>query len=109
MNSIVGYGMLLLLMLHEIRSQARRRAVLASVITEHYPAMWVQVSAYGLAGMVGAARINEGRHWTSDVLAGAALGTFVGKTLVRFNEHHRKVSVRPLFGQINGAEISVPW
>jgi membrane-associated phospholipid phosphatase len=84
--------------------------VLASVISEHYNTPWVQVTSYGLAGMVGYARLNNNRHWPSDVLAGAAIGTFVGKTVVHFNEKHRKVSLQPIVGpDIHGAQISVPW
>ena len=84
--------------------------VLASVITEHYPSMWVQVPAYGLASMVGYARLNNNRHWPSDVLAGAAIGTFTGKTVVRFNERHRRVTIKPIVGpNMNGAELSLPW
>jgi len=60
--------------------------------------------------MVGYARLLDKRHWTSDVLAGAAIGTFVGKTVVQFNQKHRNVSLQPIVGpDIHGAEISVPW
>ena len=83
---------------------------LASVISEHYNTPWVQVTSYGLASMVGYARLNNNRHWPSDVLAGAAIGTFTGKTVVYFNERHRKVSLQPIVGpDIHGAQISVPW
>jgi membrane-associated phospholipid phosphatase len=83
---------------------------LASVISEHYNTPWVQVTSYGLASMVGYARLNNNRHWPSDVLAGATIGTFVGKTVVRFNQHHRKVSLQPLVGpDIHGAQMSVSW
>jgi membrane-associated phospholipid phosphatase len=83
---------------------------LASVISDHYDSLWVQVPAYGLASAVGYARLNNNRHWPSDVLAGAAIGTFVGKTVVRFNQKHRQVSIQPLVGpDIRGAEISMPW
>src|SRR5213082_563523 len=83
---------------------------LASVISEHYDTPWVQVPAYGLASAVGYARLNNNRHWPSDVLAGATIGTFVGKTVVHFNEKHRKVSIQPIVGpDIRGAQMSVPW
>jgi membrane-associated phospholipid phosphatase len=83
---------------------------LASVISEHYESLWVQVPAYGLASAVGYARLNNNRHWPSDVLAGAAIGTFVGKTVVRFNQKHRQVSIQPLVGpDIRGAQMSMPW
>ncbi len=84
--------------------------VLASVISEHYDSLWVQVPAYGLASAVGYARLNNNRHWPSDVLAGAAIGTFVGKTVVHFNQKHRQVSIQPLVGpDIHGAQMSMPW
>jgi len=83
---------------------------LASVISEHYDSLWVQVPAYGLASAVGYARLNNNRHWPSDVLAGATIGTFVGKTVVHFNRKHRQVSIQPLVGpDIRGAEVSMPW
>jgi hypothetical protein len=84
--------------------------VLASVISEHYNSIWVQATAYSLAGTVGYARLNNDRHWPSDVLTGAVVGTFVGKTVVRFNRQHRKISIQPLVGpDIQGAEVSLPW
>jgi membrane-associated phospholipid phosphatase len=84
--------------------------VLASVISEHYDSLWVQVPAYGLASAVGYARLNNNRHWPSDVLAGAVIGTFVGKTVVHFNQKHRQVSIQPLVGpDIRGAQMSMPW
>jgi membrane-associated phospholipid phosphatase len=83
---------------------------LASVITEHYNAPWVQVTSYGLASAVGYARLNNNRHWPSDVLAGATIGTFVGKTVVHFNQGHRQVSIQPIVGpDIHGAEMSLAW
>ena len=83
---------------------------LASVISEHYSAPWVQVTSYGLASAVGYARLNNNRHWPSDVLAGATIGTFVGKTVVHFNERHRQVSIQPIVGpDIHGAQMSLAW
>ncbi len=40
---------------------------------------------YGLAGYIGYSRIRRGRHFFTDVVAGAALGTFVGRTYYRLN------------------------
>jgi hypothetical protein len=83
---------------------------LASVISEHYQSLWVQVTCYSLASTVGYARLNNNRHWPSDVLAGAAIGTFVGKTVVHFNEKHRQLSIQPIVGpDIHGAQMSLEW
>ena len=83
---------------------------LASVITEHYDALWIKVTAYGLAGTVGYARLNNNRHWASDVLAGAAVGTFVGKTVVHFNREHHRIKLQPIVARdMQGAELSMAW
>jgi len=39
---------------------------------------WVSYVAYGLATIAGLERIYDNRHWTSDVLMGAAVGTATG-------------------------------
>ena len=84
--------------------------VLASVITEHYDSPWVNFASYGLATMVGYARMNNNRHWASDIAAGAAVGTFVGKTVVRFNREHRRIKLQPIVGpDIRGAQLSMAW
>jgi membrane-associated phospholipid phosphatase len=83
---------------------------LASVITEHYHSPLITFTSYGLAGLVGYARLNNNRHWPSDVLAGATIGTFVGKTVVHFNQQHRRMSVQPIVGpDLRGAELSIAW
>ena len=61
----------------------------ASVVAEHYDSFWVKAGSYGLASMVGYSRMESNSHWASDVLAGAIIGTFVGKTVVRFNKDKR--------------------
>ena len=45
----------------------------------------VGIPAYALAGVVGASRIEQDKHWLSDVVAGATLGYIVGRTVVRVN------------------------
>jgi membrane-associated phospholipid phosphatase len=62
----------------------------ASVIAAHYDPLWVSVSSYGVASLVGIARIYEDAHWTSDALAGALIGTAVGTAIVHYNEKRRK-------------------
>jgi membrane-associated phospholipid phosphatase len=57
---------------------------LAAVAERHYG--WkVGVPAYLAAGLVGASRLHEDKHWLSDVVAGATLGYVVGRTVVRVN------------------------
>jgi membrane-associated phospholipid phosphatase len=57
---------------------------LAAVAERHYG--WkIGVPAYLLAGLVGASRLEQDKHYLSDVVAGAALGYIVGRTVVRVN------------------------
>ena len=63
---------------------------MASVIASHYSEVgWVQYAAYGTASLVGLSRIYHNAHFTSDVLAGAAIGTLVGTGVVGFNSRQR--------------------
>ena len=69
---------------HAIESWA-----LASVIAHEYQhSPWVQVSAYGLASVVGAARFAAQRHYASDIFAGAAMGWFIGRYVYQTHLDH---------------------
>lgn len=61
----------------------------ASVIASHYESPWVKTAAYGVASLVGYARVYHNAHFASDVLAGAAIGSLVGTALVGVNEKLR--------------------
>ena len=68
-----------------------------SVIAAHYPNLWVEIACYGTASLVGFARMREDGHWASDVLAGALIGTTVGRAVVHINQRLRaRVAVAPL-------------
>ena len=43
---------------------------------------------YGGAVAVGLSRMYENRHWASDVIMGAAIGTFAGTKVVRYHRTH---------------------
>lgn len=58
---------------------------IGSVIAAHSDQAWVKVSAYSIASLVAFARVYHDAHWSSDVAAGALIGTVVGETVVRFN------------------------
>ena len=42
---------------------------------------WVGVPLYGLSALVAMERLDDGEHWISDVVFGAALGLVVGHTV----------------------------
>jgi hypothetical protein len=52
----------------------------AAVFADRYTGA-VPVLAYGAAGLVAVSRVVLDRHWTSDIVAGAALGIVVGRAL----------------------------
>jgi membrane-associated phospholipid phosphatase len=67
---------------------------LASTITAETSLWWrdsrwiVGPIMYGAATLTGVSRIYNNRHWASDVVAGAAIGTFTGIKIFRFQHSH---------------------
>ena len=85
--------------------------VTAAVVANHFDSPWVAPTAYGIASLVGFARVYHDAHWTSDVLAGGLIGFTVGKTVVYYNqERNRSVSIAPLLGpDSRGLQITYRW
>lgn len=63
---------------------------MASVIAARYPSWPVWLASYGLAATVAAGRIARDDHWTSDVFVGAAVGTFVGRSVVALHRERAR-------------------
>ncbi len=82
----------------------------ASVIAAHYDEPWVDATAYGIASLVGVARIEQNAHWTSDVIAGGLIGGLIGHHLVEFNRELREqgISMAPTVG-VDGNEVTFTW
>jgi membrane-associated phospholipid phosphatase len=83
---------------------ATQAFAVASVISAHSDKVWVSASAYTLAGLVAFARVYHNAHWTSDVTAGALIGTAVGQGVVALNKRIRsgESRVQILFAPILG-------
>ena len=47
------------------------------------------VALYGLAGFTGYQRIYDNKHWFSDVFVGAAIGYFIGSSIVNSEENRK--------------------
>lgn len=60
-------------------------AVAAVVASEYEDYELVGPIAYGLASATSLSRLNDNKHWASDVFVGGALGYFIGKMVVRYN------------------------
>jgi membrane-associated phospholipid phosphatase len=86
--------------------------VMSSEISRLHPGSekWARPVFYGGATLVGLARIYDARHWTSDVVLGAAIGTLIGMKVTqiahRDDESHlragflRSMSVSPSDGGV---------
>lgn len=67
---------------------------LATVIAEEYSDKpWIKISAYSAAAAVSMARFTGRSHFTSDVLAGSALGYLIGRYTVR--AHSSRTGIHP--------------
>ena len=72
---------------------------MASVFAHEYRhTLWVKILAYGYAGGVMGARLAANKHFPGDVLAGAAMGWFVGD-YVYGKRHNPELDARSSFGQ----------
>ena len=60
-----------------------RAFALAAVVAAHTRHPVLRVTAYGAAAAVGIAQVVADRHFASDVVGGAVLGTWVGQGVVR--------------------------
>lgn len=70
---------------------ARAFAVAATVSGIYNNKVWVGVTAYSLATLVSCQRLVAMKHWTSDVLFGAALGYFIGRGVAKFNNRLKSI------------------
>lgn len=74
---------------HATAAFAAAAAVTAEMSRWEPNSRWVVGTAmYGGAGLVGLSRMYNNRHWASDVIIGAAIGTFAGNKVVRYHHSH---------------------
>lgn len=80
----------------------------ASVISEHYKnKIWVPITMYSLATLEGIARMEDKKHWASDVIVGGALGYAIGTWVV--NNSKYKFQINPWSSaQATGLSIRIP-
>lgn len=72
---------------------------LAATIASHYDKLWIKGTAYGVASLVGLARIEQDAHFLSDVVASAMIGIGVAKSVVALNKRKRgALTLRPAVG-----------
>lgn len=82
-------------------------AVATIIASEYKDHSWVPVLSYTLATLTGLSRINDNKHWGSDVLIGAALGWGMGKLI--YNRNNWGLKVLPYAtSNVTGMLISLP-
>ena len=72
---------------------AMRSFALAATVAGFYPEKkWVGIVSYSLATVTSVGRVVSKEHWASDVIVGAAIGYFIGRGVVKFNEKIGNIS-----------------
>lgn len=72
----------------------------------------VGIPLYAFAGFVGLSRISDNKHFLSDVIFGAALGTVIGRGVARIhkNKEKKRFAVMPYSdGYSSGVRVSLTW
>jgi len=63
---------------------------IATVVANKYEETpYIKPISYGIASLTGLSRINDDKHWASDVFFGAALGYFTSKTILRLHSNKK--------------------
>jgi membrane-associated phospholipid phosphatase len=74
---------------HTVSAFAAAAAVTAETSRNAPNTKWIVGPVlYTGAALVGVSRMYNNRHWASDVIIGAGIGTFAGLKVVRFNDSH---------------------
>jgi membrane-associated phospholipid phosphatase len=73
---------------------------MASIFAHEYPhKLWVKLVAYGYAGAIVGARLAADKHFPSDVVAGGAMGWFIGD-YVYGRRHNPELDKKPIVQKI---------
>ena len=92
---------------HTVSAFAAAAAVTAETSHNAPNTTWIVAPIlYGGAALVGVSRMYNNRHWASDVIIGAGIGTFAGLKVVRFNDSHTGNRVDRFF--LTGSLIPEP-
>jgi membrane-associated phospholipid phosphatase len=76
-------------------------AVTAELATTSSRAAWIGGPLlYGGATLVGIARMYDDKHWASDVVLGAGIGTLAGTETVAFSRLHQHNRVERMLGHL---------
>jgi membrane-associated phospholipid phosphatase len=82
-------------------------AIATVVANEYEKVPFIAPISYGIATLMGLSRLNDQKHWASDVFFGAALGYFTSKTILRLhsNKKGRHFTIYPRAGYRSGGLV----
>jgi len=70
-------------------------AAATALSTYYNDKLWVGLTSYSLATLVGISRMYDDAHWASDVIAGAMLGYAIGKLVANKQNKQKHFSLAP--------------
>ena len=80
---------------------------IATVFAEEYEDnAWVPPIAYSIAALTAFSRLNDDKHWASDVFLGGALGYFVSKTILKLHSN-KKGRHYTIYPRLNGKDAGL--
>ena len=83
---------------HTVAAFAAAAAVTAETSRNAPNSTWIVAPImYGGAALAGVSRMYNNQHWASDVVIGAAIGTFAGLKIVRFHDSRPNSGVDRIF------------
>lgn len=100
---------------HSVAGFAAASAVTAETSRFWPKSTWIVGPVmYGGAGLIAATRMYANKHWASDVLVGAAIGTFSGLKVVKYHHSHpnNRIDKWLLSGSLQpapGGGVALSW
>jgi len=83
-------------------------AIATVMASEYKNNPWVPPVAYGLATLTGLSRLNDNKHWASDVFFGGALGYFISKTILKLHSN-KKGRHYTIYPRISRKEVGLDF
>ena len=68
-----------------------------TVIAKLYDSWYVKIPAYSFAASVAFQRMDDKKHWSSDLLVGATIGYLIGSTIVKKHRSDNIYEIQPVF------------